>query len=147
MSLERNVDELLGTAPTVVTPRPRTAVVEFDDKVDDATLDRQYAEGEENLRGVLETGKRAVDRMYEIADSDERARSFEVVARLMESTTKVQQDLLELGERRRSLRREKTETEEDEAATTINNTLVLSGTTAEILESLQAVRQNKDLRG
>ena len=141
--MKDNIGELLDIE--VEKEPPRVPVVRVrDDEVNDVVLDERYAEGEERLTTVLVEAVEAFRNMHEIAKEDERARSFEVVGHLAQTISKLQGDVLELTERRRGLRRE---TEDGDEAKIVQNNLIINGTTAEILESLDLVRdrasQNK----
>ena len=147
MALRNNVAELLDITvenlPTKVEGNP-VPVVQLREKLDDSDLDGEYKKAEERLDEVLETGMRSLKRIEEIADQGEEFNEFNSVSRMMETVAKVTGERLDLTERRRALRRElERQIEEEQKPSVVNNTLVLSGTTSEILETLNEVREKR----
>ena len=145
MGLNGNLGELLnmetGELATEGTVVANTSLI-VAERQNDTILDRKYQEGELRLNRVLETGEDALNRMAEIADQDEKARSYEVVANLMKTVAEVEQDRLDIAERRRGLKRDMDQREEEAAEkTTVNNTLIINGSTAEVQDHLSKLRE------
>ena len=151
MSFESNVSRLLDIETTTPTPSPKALtttepeerqVIVSEEGITEEELDKEYVEGELRLKRTLEIGEQALNRMSEIADQDERSRSYEIVAKLMETVSKVQTELLDVTERRAGLKKTYEEPE-PEGPDTINNTIIINGTTAEIQATLQELRESK----
>ena len=92
MSFESNVSRLLDIETTTPTPKALTTtepeerqVIVSEEGITEEELDKEYVEGELRLKRTLEIGEQALNRMSEIADQDERSRSYEIVAKLMET--------------------------------------------------------------
>lgn len=107
----------------------------------DTTIkDFEVARG--NIYVVLETAKNAITHLAEIAEQGQQPRSFEVLAKLIDSTVAASHSLLILQEKIRQL--EKIDNpNENKSGKTINNNLFV-GSTAELQKILKDMKEKND---
>lgn len=95
--------------------------------------DYEFARG--NMIATIDKGREALDGILEVANISQNPRSYEVVAKLIDSMTNANEKLLELQKRQKEL-----SGETGPAAKTVNNNLFV-GSTAELQAFLK--KQNE----
>jgi hypothetical protein len=99
----------------------------------DQTIDDfEYARG--NLLAVIEKGQEALSGILDVAGMSQHPRAYEVAAKLIDSVSAANKDLLELQKRKKEL------TGVGSAPTTVNNNLFV-GSTAELQQLIK--KQNE----
>lgn len=96
--------------------------------------DYEFARG--NMIATIDKGREALDGILEVANISQNPRSYEVVAKLIDSMTNASEKLLDLQKKQKDL---SGETEQQKAKTVNNNLFV--GSTAELQAFLK--KQNE----
>lgn len=102
-------------------------------KSDDSSADYEFARG--NMIATIDKGREALDGILEVANISQNPRSYEVVAKLIDSMTNASEKLLDLQKKQKEL-----SGETGAAAKTVNNNLFV-GSTAELQAFLK--KQNE----
>lgn len=117
-------DKIISDALDIAEPIVEATVIS-----QDAETDYEYAR--QNIKGILEKGNVALDRMLEVADLSQHPRSYEVLSTLIKTLSDTNKDLLELKEKQTRIDKSKSTNETQ----TINNNLYIS--TNELLKLIQ----------
>lgn len=90
----------------ITTTTTGTDVVTYTDVLsgDEKDSEEDFQKSREVIEELLEKGSQAVESMLEIAENDENARSFEVVATLIKTVSEASKDLYSLHETRKKLK-------------------------------------------
>ena len=124
-TIDEKISDVLDVTPTEIVAKP-VAPATKKDTVIDATDDYEYARN--NLKGLIENGKDAMENILFLAKEGESARTYEVVGQLIKTLADTNKDLLDLAKKSKEL---KTEKEEKSGGTQIQNALFV-GSTAEL---------------
>lgn len=92
----KNLEETLGIVPMIDEHTPLEVSVEESDTPEDN--DFNYARN--NLYGIIEQGKIALNGALRVANENEKSRDFEVVGGLLERLSKINNQLLELNKQK-----------------------------------------------
>lgn len=93
-------------------------------KADSTKQDFEFARG--NMIATIDKGREALDGILEVASISQNPRSYEVVAKLIDSMTNASEKLLDLQKKQQDLTGESSQ-----ATKTVNNNLFV-GSTAEL---------------
>jgi predicted house-cleaning noncanonical NTP pyrophosphatase (MazG superfamily) len=74
---------------------------------DDDQIDRDYEYTRTNLYNIIERGTEALEEVLEVAKQSQQPRAFEVVSTLVKTISDANKDLLELKNKQKSLKGEK----------------------------------------
>ena len=124
-TIDEKISDVLDVTPTEIVAKPVTSVIKKDTVID-GTDDYEYARN--NLKGLIENGKDAMENILFLAKEGESARTYEVVGQLIKTLADTNKDLLDLAKKSKEL---KTEKEEKSGGTQIQNALFV-GSTAEL---------------
>ena len=129
-NLNKNLSEIFDVEP-VEEIKPSQAlpvVIEASDEVEsDANFARQ------NIKGLIDTGNKAVVDLAHVANQSESPRAYEVLANMMKNIAEMNKDLLELQKRKKEL------APQSEAAKGVNiDKAVFVGSTTELLKMIKA---------
>jgi len=125
-TIDEKINDVLDVKPTEIVTKPVTTVIKKDTVIIDTTDDYEYARN--NLKGLIENGKDAMENILFLAKEGESARTYEVVGQLIKTLADTNKDLLDLAKKSKEL---KTEKEEKFGGTQIQNALFV-GSTAEL---------------
>lgn len=119
-----------------ITPLPQKSnavkAIIADAHDDSAMADFEVARS--NLHTMLETAKEAIDNLAQIANQSQAPRAFEVLAKLIDTTTSTSRSLLDLQDRIRAIKN--ADEPHSNEAKTINNNLIVAPT-AEVLKLIK----------
>ena len=126
--MKKTIDEKLNAVLDIQqTIELLPAVVEEQRQIDD---DYEYARN--NLRGLIENGKIAMENIIFLAKEGESPRAYEVVGQLIKTLAETNKDLLDLAKKSKDLKGE-----EKQQPTQVNNNLFV-GSTAELQKLLKS---------
>jgi len=125
-TIDEKINDVLDVTSTEIVAKPVTTVIKKDTVIIDTTDDYEYARN--NLKGLIENGKDAMENILFLAKEGESARTYEVVGQLIKTLADTNKDLLDLAKKSKEL---KTEKEEKSGRTQIQNALFV-GSTAEL---------------
>lgn len=140
--IDRSLSEVFGTPPMEITeivddkgviPTPNT------DENDKVQVDHNFARG--NIYNLLQQGNDALGYAVELAKQTDSPRGFEVVATMMKNLADMNMQLMDLHEKKSKI--VKPEKEKQEPSKTVNNTVVFTGTTAEINQLLNNMKKEQ----
>ena len=115
------------------TNQVKTIIAEAHD--DSAKADFEMARA--NIITMLETSNEAIEKLAEISSQSQNPRAFEVLAKLIETTTKANESLLTLQSKIREI--QNIQTPMNDKAQTINNNLFV-GSTAELQKIMRELK-------
>lgn len=117
-----------------MAPLQSTFIKELEAVAHDDSAKQDFEVARANLHDVIETGKEALNKLAQIADSSQHPRAFEVLSTLMKTVVDANKDLLDLQKKIRDIN--DIDTPQNEKAKTINNNLFV-GSTAELQKVIQ----------
>lgn len=117
--LERSM-EIIDQNGQVILPNTNSA---------DEKIEYDYDRTRNNLHSLLAQGQDALLHALEVAKSSEHPRAFEVVGNMVKQLADVNNQLLDLSEKRQKLIQKK---DEKPAASTVNNNAIFVGSTADL---------------
>lgn len=126
------ISKALGMAPLVVTPTEKLPAVV---RKTESDADYEFARG--NMISTIDKGREALDGILEVAQISQNPRSYEVVAKLIDSMTNASEKLLDLQKKQKDLTGET-----GQQAKTVNNNLFV-GSTAELQAFLKKQNESK----
>lgn len=113
-----------------VESQPPAIISENDDEnIQDLETVRQ------NIQGIIEVGKDAMEEMLEIAKQSEQPRAFEVVSTLMKTMLDANKDFADVSTKKKFAREELNGPKEAAQTNVTNNNLIVS--TADLLRMLK----------
>jgi len=130
--MKKTIDEKLNSIFEI----PSTAVVQdaIIDVIpsrneDHQTVDSDYEYARDNLRGLIENGKVAMDNIIFLAKEGESPRAYEVIGQLIKTLSDTNKDLIELSKKVREAKGKDVQQQQPQNVT--NNSLFV-GSTAEL---------------
>jgi len=96
---------------------------------EEANIDDDYEYARNNLKGLIESGKSAMENIVFLAKEGESPRAYEVVGQLIKTLADTNKDLLDLGKKAREAKGKDTAQQSQNIVT--NNSLFV-GSTAEL---------------
>lgn len=147
--LFRSLSDSLGLAPLIVDDSKKDLelvvegeLVPTDEQAIEPTQEEKDAEEDfafarKNMKSLIEMGEESLEGINRLAQASEAPRAFEVVAKLIETMTKANEGLMKLHDTRRQLSPPPPPPPKPEQTNITNNTVVFSGTTAELLEQIK----------
>ena len=106
---------------------------------DSATSDFESARA--NIHTMIDTAQDAIDKLAEIASQSQHPRAFEVLSKLIDSTVKANESLLNIQTKIREIKQ--ADEPINKTAKTINNNLFV-GSTAELQKMLKQMKEKPD---
>jgi len=128
---------------TEFVPSKEVKVVdeEIENTVISVEAEDDYEKVRKTLHNLIETGNTAISNMHEIAQSDEQARSFEVLATLIKTVTETADKLLDSHEKKKKLiEPTNSKTKRIDTGVSIDKA-VFVGTTDELLTKIQEIEK------
>lgn len=124
-TIDEKLNDVLDIQPIDVVTKEVTVVTQKD-TVSEVSDDYEYARN--NLKGLIENGKVAMENIIFLAKEGESPRAYEVVGQLIKTLADTNKDLLDLAKKSKELKQEK---ETTTAPTHVTNALFV-GSTAEL---------------
>tara|TARA_B110000503_G_scaffold128808_1_gene200353 strand:+ start:8934 stop:9383 length:450 start_codon:yes stop_codon:yes gene_type:complete len=115
--------------PAVNAQPPAVISLDDDENLQDIETVRQ------NIQGIMETGKSAMEEMLEIAKQSEQPRAFEVVSTLMKTMLDANKDFADISSKKKYAKEELLGPKEAAQTNVTNNNLIVS--TADLLKMLK----------
>ena len=115
--------------PAVNAQPPAVISLDDDENLQDIETVRQ------NIQGIMETGKSAMEEMLEIAKQSEQPRAFEVVSTLMKTMLDANKDFADISSKKKYAKEELLGPKEAAQTNVKNKNLIVS--TADLLKMLK----------
>ena len=130
--MKKTIDEKLNSIfeipSTVVAQDAIIDVVPIKDE-NDKSIDSDYEYARDNLRGLIENGKVAMENIIFLAKEGESPRAYEVIGQLIKTLSDTNKDLIELSKKVKEAKGKDTQQQQPQNVT--NNSLFV-GSTAEL---------------
>ena len=130
--MKKTIDEKLNSIfeipSTAVAQDAIIDVVPIKDE-NDKSIDSDYEYARDNLRGLIENGKVAMDNIIFLAKEGESPRAYEVIGQLIKTLSDTNKDLIELSKKVREAKGKDVQQQQPQNVT--NNSLFV-GSTAEL---------------
>ena len=130
--MKKTIDEKLNSIfeipSTVVAQDAIIDVVPIKDE-NDKSIDSDYEYARDNLRGLIENGKVAMENIIFLAKEGESPRAYEVIGQLIKTLSDTNKDLIELSKKVKEAKGKDTQQQQHQNVT--NNSLFV-GSTAEL---------------
>jgi hypothetical protein len=141
------IDKALNTQFDIVEVEPKSTEIEVipDDKTIDAQqvsvdLKKDYEYTRANLYSLIEKGQEAINGILELAGESDSPRAYEVAGQLIKSVGDVSDKLMDLQKKLKDV-----EDTNVKSTSTVNNTALFVGSTAELSKILkQGFLNNKE---
>lgn len=138
-NLEEPSKDIAIVKPTEVKTIPVGPTQEEKDVIED------YEATRDNLEDLISMGKDAIEKMIEIAQNNEEARSFEVVATLIKTVTEANRELLETQLKMKNLRGGN-----DKGSTTnignVDKAIIFSGSTSDLTRLIKKTMEPDEVK-
>ena len=131
--MSKTLNEVFDLTPYIpADPKP---VVVIDQPTDDFTkIDNDADMASENIKGLLDVGKTAIQQAASIAEDSEEPRAYEVLANMMKIMADMNSQLLDIHDKKKKIKGVAIPVPQ---GNTINNTAVFVGTTSEMLKNIK----------
>ena len=130
--MKKTIDEKLNSIfeiPSTVVAQDAIIDVIPSRNEDHQTVDSDYEYARDNLRGLIENGKVAMDNIIFLAKEGESPRAYEVIGQLIKTLSDTNKDLIELSKKVREAKGKDVQQQQPQNVT--NNSLFV-GSTAEL---------------
>jgi len=131
-----------------VEPIQNSKLVVIDNNLDDRTpakekIESDYDRTRSNLYSLLQSGQDALLHALEVAKQSEHPRAFEVVGNLMKQLADVNEQLMNLHERKRMLDMPNKGEEFSPTKQVTNNNAIFVGSTSELSKMIQNMNKGE----
>lgn len=141
VEIKHNLAAALNVNPLVIEGSEKTTSLEPITLSPEEELAKQdFEEARKNIKDILDQGSSVFDRFTAVAMRSEKARDFEVIAKLMDSLVDANHKLIELHEKRRGL----VPDEEPKTQENITNNTLVVGSAAELLEMIEQRKKSQN---
>ena len=129
---EKNMEELFEVTPTIEEKKEKlpTVSVRYNKPDIEEDLTDAYQQSKENLQGIIDQGKDAMEEILQIAKAGQHPRAFEVYATLLKNMTEANDRLLKIQKEMRDMNKKK------EGNTNIDKAIFV-GSTSELSKFLK----------
>ena len=103
-------------------------------------IDNDYTTVRKNLREIIDTGKGALDGILEVASEGEAPRAYEVAAIIMKQITEANNDLINLHQKLKDIR--KFDKGSTQSAENITNNAIYLGSTKDLQDFLTTKKED-----
>lgn len=137
---EENDNDPIGKALGISSNNTNTNLI--DTLISDAHNDsavNDFESARANIHMMIDTAQEAINKLAQIADSSQHPRAFEVLGKLIESTVKANESLLNIQTKIREIKQN--DEPINKTAKTINNNLFV-GSTSELQKMLEEMKKN-----
>lgn len=141
------IDKALNTECEIVEVQPESTEIDIIDKATDVEvvqnvvdIKKDYEYTRANLYSLIEKGQEAINGILELAGESDSPRAYEVAGQLIKSVGDVSDKLMDLQKKIKDI-----EETSPKTASTVNNTALFVGSTAELSKLLkQGFLNNKE---
>lgn len=141
------IDKALNTECEIVEVQPESTEIDVIDKATDVEvvqnvvdIKKDYEYTRANLYSLIEKGQEAINGILELAGESDSPRAYEVAGQLIKSVGDVSDKLMDLQKKIKDI-----EETSPKTASTVNNTALFVGSTAELSKLLkQGFLNNKE---
>jgi hypothetical protein len=148
--LDENLSEIFDVEPTKATdvvPVEVTEVVPANAKPvlseEDREMEADFNELRQNQKDLMNKGKIALECALDIVQQSDQPRAIEVFSTLLGQMSKLNQEAMDLHEKRKKIKNTKTEGSDDQPNVT-NNNAIFVGTTDEVNKMIAKLTGKKD---
>ena len=135
--MDKNLSEIFDVSP-LNEKKPKTEVVttHYNESNMDEDLTDAYQQSKENLQGIIDSGKDAMEEILQIAKAGQHPRAFEVYGGILKNMVDANKELLAIQKQIRSMDESK---KESKSQTNIDKAIFVGSTT-----ELQKLLKNKE---
>ncbi len=135
--MDKNLSEIFDVSP-LNEKKPKTEVVttHYNEPNMDEDLTDAYQQSKENLQGIIDSGKDAMEEILQIAKAGQHPRAFEVYGGILKNMVDANKELLAIQKQIRSMDDSK---KESKSQTNIDKAIFVGSTT-----ELQKLLKNKE---
>jgi len=135
--LNKNLSDIFNVMP-IEEKKPKTEVVttHYNEPNMDEDLTDAYQQSKENLQGIIDSGKDAMEEILQIAKAGQHPRAFEVYGGILKNMVDANKELLAIQKQIRSMDDSK---KESKSQTNIDKAIFVGSTT-----ELQKLLKNKE---
>lgn len=135
--MDKNLSEIFDVSP-LNENKPKTEVVttHYNEPNMDEDLTDAYQQSKENLQGIIDSGKDAMEEILQIAKAGQHPRAFEVYGGILKNMVDANKELLAIQKQIRSMDDSK---KESKSQTNIDKAIFVGSTT-----ELQKLLKNKE---
>ena len=135
--MDKNLSEIFDVSP-LNEKKPKTEVVttHYNEPNMDEDLTDAYQQSKENLQGIIDSGKDAMEEILQIAKAGQHPRAFEVYGGILKNMVDANKELLAIQKQIRSMDESK---KESKSQTNIDKAIFVGSTT-----ELQKLLKNKE---
>jgi hypothetical protein len=135
--MDKNLSEIFDVSP-LNEKKPKTEVVttRYNEPNMDEDLTDAYQQSKENLQGIIDSGKDAMEEILQIAKAGQHPRAFEVYGGILKNMVDANKELLAIQKQIRSMDESK---KESKSQTNIDKAIFVGSTT-----ELQKLLKNKE---
>ena len=136
-TMNKNLSEIFDVSP-LNEKKPKTEVVttHYNEPNMDEDLTDAYQQSKENLQGIIDSGKDAMEEILQIAKAGQHPRAFEVYGGILKNMVDANKELLAIQKQIRSMDESK---KESKSQTNIDKAIFVGSTT-----ELQKLLKNKE---
>jgi hypothetical protein len=135
--IDNNLSSIFGTSPMEVTVIDDKGVVPTNEAdAEQVETDANFVRS--NMYSIVQNGQDALQYALDLAKQSDSPRAFEVVGTLMKSIADANMQLLDVHEKKAKL---KAPSKKDEPSKVVNNSIVFSGSTAELHKMISSLRK------
>jgi hypothetical protein len=140
--IDRSLSDVFGTTPIEVEAREVSPLVNQAEEQPNEQVVTDHNFARSNMYSLMQQGQDALLYAIDLAKQTESPRGFEVVATMMKNLADMNSQLLDLHEKKSRIVKPVVD-KPAEAQKTVNNTVVFTGTTAEINKILNDMRKDQ----
>lgn len=135
--MDKNLSEIFDVSP-LNEKKPKTEVVttHYNEPNMDEDLTDAYQQSKENLQGIIDSGKDAMEEILQIAKAGQHPRAFEVYGGILKNMVDANKELLAIQKQIRTMDDSK---KESKSQTNIDKAIFVGSTT-----ELQKLLKNKE---
>jgi len=125
---EKSMEEIFDVTPTIVPEKKESLpVVKNESRNQELQQDLTdaYEQSKENLQGLIDQGKEAMEEILNIAKTGQHPRAFEVYGTLLKNVVDANKELLAIQKQMRDMDEN---TKKDKAGTTIDKAIFIGST-------------------
>jgi hypothetical protein len=104
-----NLSQLFGIINQQQQSKQQVVVVDVDRRSHDdqsKQFDDDFDLARDNVQKISENGGRVLNALFELAQASESPRAYEVLAKMIDSLTKANKDLLDIHQQRKTIKQE-----------------------------------------
>jgi hypothetical protein len=108
-NFDKSMEQIFDVTPieTSKEVKPQTAITHYNKSDIEEDLNDAYQQTKENLQGILDQGKEAMEEILNIAKAGQHPRAFEVYATLLKNMTEANDRLLKIQKEMREMDKKK----------------------------------------